>query len=201
MKTSSLKKIFPCIIVAGVTVFASFADDGTYVYSNEPSSWHSGGRWWLYGISPSNGGIARLLCGNENNPISQTRASGCTLGGIVSTNNLSIKFAGQYPLYFIGTPTISKMSGRYTFSSVPLDVAEGATMVIDAGRKCSRDIGVVNLSGTYFGGAGDIELSSGVVKQVGDSSVCITDNSLEFNGGYVEIAPDTFNGDVSLESS
>jgi hypothetical protein len=122
MKTSSLKKIFPCILVAGVTVFSSFADDGTYVYSNEPSSWHSGGRWWLYGISPSNGGIARLLCGNENNPISQTLASGFTLGGIVSTNHLSIKFDGVYPLIFTGTPTISKTGGTYTFSALPLEV-------------------------------------------------------------------------------
>ena len=66
-----------------------FAVDGTYVYSDEPSNWNSGGRWWQYGRSPSDGGVATFLAGNASMPITQNAAAGLRLGGIVATNSLS----------------------------------------------------------------------------------------------------------------
>ena len=183
-----MKKAVFMMCMAGM--FTAFAVDGTYVYSDEASNWNSGGRWWQYGRSPSNGGVATFLLGNANMPIKQTTAAGLRLGGITSPGGITTRFNGSYPIILTGSPFISNGSGKYYFTDVPLQVEDGATLNIAMGRNTLSSSGVVDLDGTSFGGAGAVRLSAGTAKQSGTgSTTCVSENSVILGGGDVAIAP------------
>ena len=183
-----MKKALFMMCMAGM--FTAFAVDGTYVYSDEPSNWNAGGRWWQYGRSPSDGGVATFLAGNANMPITQNVAAGLRLGGIVATNYLSTKFNGANPIIFTGEPFISNVGGTFTFNGVPLQVEGGAELKIDCGRWNSIGGGVVVLDGTSFAGEGSVSVAGGTVRQAGTASTtCVSENSVRIGGGAVEVAP------------
>jgi autotransporter-associated beta strand protein len=166
------------------------AVDGTYVYSDESSNWNSGSRWWQYGRSPSDGGVATFLAGNKNSPIKQTVSSGLRLGGITTPSAVTTTFNGSYPIIFTGSPFIFNGAGTYYFSGVPLEVESGATLDIEVGKNTASSSGAVDLSGTSFGGVGSVRLSGGTVRQSGTTSTtCVSENSVYIGGGDVEIAP------------